>query len=403
MISKQYQMESYFQSNDNQFELFQGDTTECLKNMSTQFDMIFADPPYFLSRGYSSKINGEWKSFEKGEWDRVTSLDNINEFNRRWLSACRNVLKDDGTIWVSGTYHNIFSVATCLVELGFKVLNIIVWQKSDAKPTLSRNYFNFTTEYLVWARKSEKVTHYFNCDLMEQLNGGARMGDVWRIPFVASWEMKQGKHPTQKPLRLLYRILLSSTREGETILDPFAGSCTTGIAANLLGRKFVGIDQSKEFLDYAIKRKHEIENESVANVMLKKMAENPEEVMVMVNHARPDLYRKMIETGICYLRAGDSKGSLLVTPGFERLQYVLLHTNGENCQLFKLKTRGHFQIWTRETLQQYGFDPRSASYYVVLHFDASKPIPMKKCPDLKEDKYTFKAKIKPLSDFMGIK
>ena len=396
-------MESYFQSNDHQFELFQGDATECLKNMSTQFDMIFADPPYFLSRGYSSKINGEWKSFEKGDWDRVTSLDNINEFNRRWLSACRNVLKDDGTIWVSGTYHNIFSVATCLVELGFKVLNIIVWQKSDAKPTLSRNYFNFTTEYLVWARKSEKVTHYFNCDLMEQLNGGARMGDVWRIPFVASWEMKQGKHPTQKPLRLLYRILLSSTREGETILDPFAGSCTTGIAANLLGRKFVGIDQSKEFLDYAIKRKHEIEDESVANVMLKKMSENPEEVMVMVNHARPDLRKKMIEKGICYLRAGDSKGSLLVTPGFERLQYVLLHTNGEDCQLFKLKTKGHFQIWTRETLEQYDFEPRSASYYVVLHFDASKPIPMKKCPDLQENKFTFRAKIRPLSDFMGIK
>ena len=123
--------------------------------------------------------------------------------------------------------------------------------------------------------------------------------------------------------------------------------------------------------------------------------------MVMVNHARPDLYRKMIETGICYLRAGDSKGSLLVTTGFERLQYVLLHTNGENCQLFKLKTRGHFQIWTRETLQQYGFDPHSTSYYVVLHFDARKPIAMKTCPDLKEEKYTFKAKIRPLSDFMG--
>lgn len=396
-------MEYYFLSNDHQFELFQGDATCCLKNMCTKCDMIFADPPYFLSRGYSSKINGEWKSFEKGEWDRVTSLDNINEFNRRWLSACRNVLKDDGTIWVSGTYHNIFSVATCLIELGFKVLNIIVWQKTDAKPTLSRNYFNFTTEYLVWARKSEKVPHFFNCDLMEQLNGGARMGDVWRIPFVASWEMKQGKHPTQKPLRLLYRIILSSTREGETILDPFAGSCTTGIAANLLGRKFIGIDQSKEFLDYAIKRKHEIEDESVANVMLKKMSENPEEVMVMVNHARPDLRKKMIEKGICYLRAGDSKGSLLVTPGFERLQYVLLHTNGEDCQLFKLKTKGHFQIWTRETLEQYGFEPRSASYYVVLHFDASKVIPMKKYPDLQENKYTFRAKIRPLSDFMGIK
>ena len=229
------------------------------------------------------------------------------------------------------------------------------------------------------------------------------MGDVWRIPFVSAWEMRQGQHPTQKPLRLLHRIILSSTRDGETIIDPFAGSCTTGIAANLLGRNYIGIDQSKEFLDLGIKRKHEIENEEVAAVFLKKMSENPEEVMVMVNHARPDLRKKMIEKGICYLRAGDSKGSLLVTPGFERLQYVLLHTNGENCQLFKLKTRGHFQIWTRETLQQYGFEPRSSSYYVVLHFDATRPIAMKKNTDLHEDKYTFKAKIRPLSDFMGIK
>lgn len=396
-------MERYFQSSDNAFELYLGDATEALSELGKTCDVVFSDPPYFLSRGYSSKINGKWKSFEKGEWDRVTSLDGINQFNRRWLSACRNVLKDSGTIWVSGTYHNIFSVASCLVELGFKVLNIIVWQKSDAKPTLSRNYFNFTTEYIVWARKNGKVTHYFNCDLMEQINGGTRMSDVWHIPFISSWEMKLGQHPTQKPLRLLYRIILSSTREGETILDPFAGSCTTGIAANLLGRKFIGIDQSQEYLDYGIRRRHEIEEASKAEWMLKKMSENPEEVMVMVNHARPDLYKRMIETGICYLRAGDSKGSLLVTPGFERLNYVLLHTNGENAQLFKLKTRGHFQIWTRETLQQYGFEPRSAAYYVVLHFEPTKPISMKHCPDLKEDKYTFKAKIKPLSDFLGIK
>ena len=393
----------YYLSDDQHFLLYQADAAACLVGIDRKCDMVFADPPYFLSRNQSIKINGEWKSFEKGEWDRVTDLDNINRFNRKWLSACRDVLKDNGTIWVSGTYHNIFSVATCLVELGFKVLNIIVWQKSDAKPTLSRNYFNFTTEYIVWARKSEKTPHYFNCDLMEQINGGSRMSDVWRIPFIASWEMKLGKHPTQKPLRLLYRIILASTRESETILDPFAGSCTTGIAANLLGRKFIGIDQSQEFLDYGIRRKHEIEDASKAEWMLKKMSENPEEIMVMVNHARPDLYKKMIETGICYLRAGDSKGSLLVTPGFERLNYVLLHTNGENAQLFKLKTKGHFQIWTRETLQQYGFEPRSAAYYVVLHFDPSKPIPLKHHPNLKEDKYTYKAKIKPLSDFIGIK
>lgn len=396
-------MEVYFQSNDHQFELYHSDATEVMNALCKKCDVVFADPPYFLSRNQSIKINGEWKSFEKGEWDRVTFLDNINKFNKNWLSICRDVLKDSGTIWVSGTYHNIFSVATCLVELGFKVLNIIVWQKSDAKPTLSRNYFNFTTEYIVWARKTEKIPHYFNCDLMEQINGGARMPDVWRIPFISSWEMKLGKHPTQKPLRLLYRIILASTREGETVLDPFAGSCTTGIAANLLGRKFIGIDQSKEFLDYGIRRKHEIENKQRAEWLSKKMSENPEEVMVMVNHARPDLYKKMIETGICYLRAGDSKGSLLVTPGFERLNYVLLHTNGENAQLFKLKTKGHFQIWMRETLQQYGFEPRSAAYYVVLHFAPEKPIPLKHLPNLKEDKYTFKAKIRPLSDFMGIK
>lgn len=396
-------MEAYFLSNDRKFQLYQGDAAECLRHLEGKCDMVFADPPYFLSRGISSKINGEWKSFEKGEWDHVASLDHVNAFNRQWLSACRDVLKDSGTIWVSGTYHNIFSVANCLVELGFKVLNIIVWQKSDAKPTLSRNYFNFTTEYLVWARRSEKVPHYFNCDLMEQINGGARMGDVWRIPFVSSWEMRQGQHPTQKPLRLLYRIIFASTHEGDTIVDPFAGSCTTGIAANLLGRKFVGIDQSKEYLDLGIRRKREIEDEFVAETMLKKMSENPEEVMVMVNHARKDLKAKMIEQGICYMRAGDTKGSLLVKPGFERLQYVLLHTNGEDAQLFKLKTKGHFQIWTRETLQQYGFEPRSASYYIVLHFDASKPLKMKKTPDLHEYKNTFRPKIRPLSDFMGIK
>lgn len=396
-------MESFFQSKDQNFVLYHGDATETMNTIKEKCDVVFADPPYFLSRNQSIKINGKWKNFEKGEWDRITDLESINAFNKKWLTSCRNVLKDSGTIWVCGTYHNIFSVATCLVELGFKVLNIIVWQKSDAKPTLSRNYFNFTTEYIVWARKSEKTPHFFNCDLMEQINGGARMSDVWRIPFISSWEMKLGKHPTQKPLRLLYRIILSSTREGETILDPFAGSCTTGIAANLLGRKFIGIDQSKEFLDYGIRRKHEIEDFSKAEWILKKMSENPEEVMVMVNHARGDLKAKMIETGICYLRAGDSKGSLLVTPGFERLQYVLLHTGGDDAQLFKLRSRGHFQIWTRETLQQYGFEPRSASYYIVLHFDSSKPIDMKLHPNLHEELNTYRAKIRPLSDFMGIK
>lgn len=371
-------MKPLYQTGNEEFTLFHGNTMELIGNIDKKVDMIFADPPYFLSKNISKCINGTWKSFEKGEWDRATSQDNINAFNKKWLSACRNVLKDNGTIFVTGTYHNIFSVASCMVELGYKILNIIVWQKSDAKPTLSRNFFNFTTEYIVWARKNERISHYFNCELMEQLNGGARMSDIWRIPFLSSWEMKYGKHPTQKPLRLLYRVILASTHEGDTILDPFAGSCTTGIAANLLNRKFIGIDQSLEYLMYGIRRKQEIEDSKMADIIKNKMSENNEEVMVMVNHCRKGLKEKMIETGICYLRAGDSRGSLCVTPGFERMQYVLLHTGGDDCQLFKLKSKGHFQIWTKETLEKYGFKPTHAPYYIVLHFDRTKPIDIKK-------------------------
>ena len=395
--------EPYFSSDNKEFVLYQGDSMNLIDKVGKQVDVIFADPPYFLSKNIARCINGTWKTFDKGEWDRVVSLEKINLFNRQWLSACRKVLKNSGTIFVTGTYHNIFSVASCMQELGYKILNIICWQKTDAKPTLSRNYFDFTTEYIIWARKDEIHQHFFNCDLMEQLNGGKRMTDVWRIPFLSSWEMKCGKHPTQKPLRLLYRIILASTHQGDTILDPFAGSCTTGIAANLLDRKFIGIDQSKDFLDYGIRRKLEIMNSDMAEKILRKISENPEEVMVMVNHARKDLKAKMIEKGICYLRAGNSKGSLCVTPGFERMQYLLLHTAGEDCQLFKLKKRGTFQIWTKETLEEYGFHPQHAPYYIVLSFDGTKPIELKGIPNLKEKLNTFCAKIMPLSDFVGIK
>jgi site-specific DNA-methyltransferase (adenine-specific) len=394
--------QAYFETKD--FVLYHGDSLSLTSTLEdNSVDVVFADPPYFLSSGRKMDIAGRKVNFEKGAWDRCRTTEDVDSFNESWINAIAPKMKEDATIWVSGTFHNIFSVERILVNHRFKIINIISWQKSNPHDIVDGQHLTFSTEFLVWARKSYHGQHFYNHELMVAQNGGKPLTDVWKLPTPSTWERKQGKHPTQKPLRLLYRIILASTREGETILDPFAGSCTTGIAANLLGRKFIGIDQSQEFLDYGIRRKHEIEDASKAEWMLKKMSENPEEVMVMVNHARPDLYKKMIETGICYLRAGDSKGSLLVTPGFERLNYVLLHTNGENAQLFKLKTKGHFQIWTRETLQQYGFEPRSAAYYVVLHFDPSKPIPLKHYPNLKEDKYTFKAKIKPLSDFMGIK
>ena len=392
----------YYDDNNN-FILYHGDVNNVLAEIEEKVDVIFADPPYFLSSQKQIIQNGRTKVCDKGEWDRVASLENINIFNRNWLSKCRDVLKDSGTIWVCGTYHNIYSVEQCLIELGFQILNIVVWQKSDPPPTPYGGRFNFSAEYIVWARKEPKAIHCFHYEELKQMNGGKEMPDVWRFPSPGAWERIHGKHPTQKPLRLLYRVMQACTERGYVILDPFAGSCTTGIAANLLGRKFIGIDQNKVFLDYGIRRKQEIENPATANHILKKMSENPEEVMVMVNHARRDLKAKMIEKGICYLRAGDSKGSLLVSPGFERLQYVLLHTGGDDAQLFKLKSRGHFQIWTRETLQKYEFEPRNAPYYVVLHFDPSKSIPMKEHPNLYENVNTYRTKIRPLSDFIGIK
>ena len=391
----------YFSENDN-FSLYLGDSNNILDSFYEKFDMIFAYPPYFFSNKKKTHQFGKTKIRDKGEWDRIKSWDQINSFNREWLSKCRNVLKENGTIWVCGTYHNIYSVEQCLLELDFKILNIVVWQKIDPPPTPYGGRLNFSAEYIIWARKNENVPHCFHYDTLKKMNGGQEMPDVWRFARPGFWERTCGKHPTQKPLRLLYRILQTCTDEGFCILDPFAGSCTTGIAANLLNRKFVGIDISKEYLDYGIKRKIEIMNSYKAEKILSKMTENPEEVTVMVNHARSEIRKKMIETGICYLRAGDSNGSLCVTPGFERLNYVLLHTNGEHCQMYKLKTKGSFQIWTKETLEKYGFTPIHSSYYIVLLFDNTQPIEIKSKPHIKECGNTFRAKIKRLSDFIGI-
>lgn len=390
-------------SYDN-FLLYQGDCCQVMYKLDTNsVDMIFSDPPYFLSSGKGTvKIEGRYINFDKGEWDRVRSNEQIHEFNIKWLKECKRVLKPSGTIWVSGTYHNIFDVASCLRELNFKILNVIVWQKSDPPTTLSHQRFNFSAEYIIWARCEEKSQHYFNYELIKSLNGGVQMPDVWRLPSVGMWEKKCGKHPTQKPLKLLYRIILASTKEGEIVLDPFAGSCTTGVAANLLNRKFIGIEQSEKFLKLGIRRRNEIDDSVVASNIFQKMSQNTEGATVLVNHAKESTRKLMIEKGICYIRAGESKGSLQVTPGFEKMQYVLLHTNGNNAQLFKLCKVGTFQIWTKETLEEYGFLPEHAKYYIVLHF-LPKPIDFSKTFNLKQRINTYRSKLRPFSDFIDIK
>lgn len=250
----------FYKSVDKNFYLLKGDTMELLPQFEHKFDMVFADPPYFLSNNGLSIQSGQIVSVNKGKWDKSEGFEFVNDFNRKWLSLVRDKMKDDATIWISGTMHNIFSVGQILNELGFKILNVITWEKSNPPPNFSCRYFTFSTEQIIWARKSEKVPHYFNYELMKQLNGNKQMKDVWKLPAIAPWEKSCRKHPTQKPLSVLTRLILASTKPKAWILDPFAGSSTTGIAANLANRRFLGIDQEEEYLIISRNRKLEIEN-----------------------------------------------------------------------------------------------------------------------------------------------
>ncbi len=251
----------YYRSSSTDFTLLHGDCIELLSNFDFKFDMIFADPPYFLSNGGISVQSGKVVCVDKGDWDKGISTEYINEFNIKWLSLCREKLKDNGTIWVSGTYHNIFSVANSLSELGYKILNVITWVKTNPPPNISCRYFTYSTEFIIWARKEKKKAHYFNYGLMKLLNENKQMTDVWRLPAIAPWEKSCGKHPTQKPLSLLTRIILASTQPNAWILDPFSGSSTTGIAANLVNRKFLGIERETDFVEMSRKRRLEINDE----------------------------------------------------------------------------------------------------------------------------------------------
>lgn len=249
----------YFKSDDRAFTLLYGDCIERLRQFRFKFDMIFADPPYFLSNGGISVQSGKVVCVDKGEWDKGGTPEYVDAFNRAWISECRDKLKDNGTIWISGTYHNIFSIANILSDLNFKILNVITWEKTNPPPNISCRYFTFSTEFIIWARKWDKVPHRYNYGMMKQINQNKQMTDVWRMPAIARWEKSCGKHPTQKPLSVLSRIILASTDRGAWILDPFTGSSTTGIAANLLGRYFLGIDKEEDYLQMSRNRKKEIE------------------------------------------------------------------------------------------------------------------------------------------------
>src|SRR3989344_2807947 len=219
---------------ENNFVLYHGDSLNLLKELpENSVDMIFADPPYFLSNGGFTVHAGRQVSVNKGEWDVSNGLKKDFNFHLDWIKKCKRILKKSGTIWISGTYHSIYSCGFALKVAGYKILNDITWYKPSAPPNLSCRYFTASHETLIWAIKDKQEKHTFNYDKMRNGN--------WPYDF-------------------LKRIVLASTKKNDVVIDPFTGSSTTGLAAVANNRRFIGIDTEKDYLELSKKRFNELKN-----------------------------------------------------------------------------------------------------------------------------------------------
>jgi site-specific DNA-methyltransferase (adenine-specific) len=245
-----------FDDPKHHIRLYHGDCLELLEKIpDNSVDLIFADPPYFLSNGGITCHAGKMVSVNKGEWDKSKGPDANHEFNRAWLAACQRVLKENGSIWVSGTAHVIHSVGFAMQQLGFKLLNDISWVKPNPPPNLSCRYFTHATgNHHLGRQKHKKSRHTFHYKLMKETNRGKQMKSVWEIKPPESWEKKFGKHSTQKPVALLERILLASTNQGDLVLDPFNGGGTTLVSAFRLRRRVLGCELSLDSIELSVRR-----------------------------------------------------------------------------------------------------------------------------------------------------
>jgi site-specific DNA-methyltransferase (adenine-specific) len=253
-----------FDDPKHHLRIYQSDCLALLPQLpASSVDLIFADPPYFLSNGGITCHAGKMVSVNKGSWDKLPGLDSgpvrarfdeVHAFNTAWLAAAQRLLKPNGSIWVSGTAHVIHSVGFAMQQLGFKLLNDISWVKPNPPPNLSCRYFTHATETIIWAAKDKKSRHTFNYKLMKEANRGKQMKSVWEIKPPESWEKKFGKHPTQKPVALLERILLASSNEGDLVLDPFSGGGTTLLTAFRLSRRAIGCDLSLDYINLSLRR-----------------------------------------------------------------------------------------------------------------------------------------------------
>lgn len=258
-------VQPYFKSATGTASLYQGDALQLLAQCKSDFvDLIFADPPYFLSGGGLTCHGGRAVSVNKGAWDRPRTIAEVHEFNLSWLTECQRILKPNGTIFVTGTSHNIFSVGFAIQSLGFKLLNDIAWFKVNPPPNLSCRYFTHATETIIWAAKSTTAKHVFNYDAMRNMPDpavGKQMLSLWRIPPPSTWEKRHGKHPTQKPEELLNRIILAASNPGDIVLDPFMGGGTTAVSAIAHQRRFIGFELEVDYLDIATRRITDITND----------------------------------------------------------------------------------------------------------------------------------------------
>jgi len=241
--------------------IYQGDCIELMNAMPEKsVDMVFADPPYNMQLGGellrpdNSRVDGV-----DDAWDQFESFRAYDEFTFKWLKAARRILKDDGTLWVIGSYHNIYRVGSILQTMGYWILNDIVWRKSNPMPNFKGTRFTNAHETLLWCAKSQDAKYTFNYNALKDLNEGTQMRSDWLLPLCTGNERLKGDdgsklHPTQKPEALLYRIMLAATKPGDVIVDPFFGTGTTGAAAKRLGRRFIGLEQDSTYIKGAKER-----------------------------------------------------------------------------------------------------------------------------------------------------
>ncbi len=249
-------MEAYYSKKN--VRIFNGDVVDVLNALPDEcIDLVFADPPYNLSNGGFTCHAGKRVSVNKGKWDKSKGIEEDFNFHYKWIEACNRVLKPNGSLWISGTYHSIYTCGYILQKQGWHFINDIGWFKPNAAPNLACRMFTASHETLIWVRKSKRAKHFFNYDLVKSMDWkedflkkpNKQMRSIWAISTPKNGEKKYGKHPTQKPEALLERIVLACSQEHDIILDPFCGSATTGVAALKNNRKFVGIDSEKDYLD----------------------------------------------------------------------------------------------------------------------------------------------------------